>query len=687
MNPPVPTGTAPAFTNSASFTSAIEAAENQSAAGATNFFAAPGTGTVTLTLGGTDASRFTLTAGGTLTFNDAPNFEMPRGSALSAGNTNDYALTVTAMNDFGSAPSGAITVRVTDANDAPVLSAIPTPTFMEYTAGGFTITATDEDLPAQTLTFALTGETHGAALDAGGGFSWTPREMDGTVVRMFTAEVTDSGTPAQTASVTFAITAAELPNRAPTGASITSAATPVTNPATPTVTAAATDPDTGDVLTYTWSSDATGDSFSPATGASVTWTPPTVTTATVVVLTVTVTDSTDGSVTATQNVTVNPMPVAPVFTNSASFTTPISVAENTTAVGAAGFFAASGAVAYVLTGVDMSRFTLTNAGTLTFNDAPDFEMPAGGASADSNTYTIGITVRSSANLTTQSGTITIQVTDVSEAPVAPASVTTGVFTEHSESTFNYVATDEDTGQMLSYILLAPAHGATMTTAGMFTWTPGEDDGGMARAFNVAITDTGATPLTTNGMFTITPVELDNRAPTGTVSVSSPVTAGSMVSVSVNAADLDGDTLTYAWTSSATGDTFGSANMASTTWVPASVSTATTVTLTVNVGDGTVMTPVTADVVVNPAAVTPTFTNAAMLATAIEAAENQSAVGAADLFAATGTGTVALTLTGADAARFSITDAGALTFNDAPDFENPRGMPSTPAAIPTTTRSP
>ena len=160
INDPAPMGTAPVFTNMAMFASAISVAENTVAAGGANFFAAPGTGTVTLTLGGTDATRFTITDAGTLTFNDAPNFEMPRGMAFDAGtNTNNYALTVTAMNAFGTVMSGAITVTVTDENEAPVLPAITPPTtFTEYTAGTFdTITATDVDA-GQTLTYALTGE-------------------------------------------------------------------------------------------------------------------------------------------------------------------------------------------------------------------------------------------------------------------------------------------------------------------------------------------------------------------------------------------------------------------------------------------------------------------------------------------------------------------------------------------------
>ena len=142
----------------AMFSTAIEAAENQSAAGAADFFVAPGTGTVTLTLGGADATRFSITAGGTLTFNTAPNFERPRSMAFNAGtNTNDYALTVTAMNDFGMAQSGAITVRVTDANDAPVFLSFVPPAFTEYSPGTITLGATDVDRPAQTLTYTFLG--------------------------------------------------------------------------------------------------------------------------------------------------------------------------------------------------------------------------------------------------------------------------------------------------------------------------------------------------------------------------------------------------------------------------------------------------------------------------------------------------------------------------------------------------
>ena len=142
----------------------------------------------------------------------------------------------------------------------------------------------------------------------------------------------------------------------------------------------------------------------------------------------------------------------------------------------------------------MARFTLSTAGTLTFNDAPDFENPRGMPLGDSNTntYSVAITARSSAGLTAQSGAITIQVTDVNEAPVV-ATITPSAFTEYTQGTFDITVTDVDAGQTLTFALSAPNHGATLT-GNTFTWTPGEDDGGVARTFSFTVTDSGTPPI-------------------------------------------------------------------------------------------------------------------------------------------------------------------------------------------------
>ena len=689
VNPPAPMGTAPAFTNLAMFTSPISVAENTAAAGAANFFVAVGTAPVNLTLGGDDATRFTLTAGGTLTFATAPDFEMPRGMVLSGSNTNDYALTVTAMNDFGTVMSGAITVTVTDENEAPVLPAItPTTTFVEYTAGTFDITATDVDRPGQTLAFALTGETHGATLSSTGTFTWTPGEDDGGEARTFSVTVTDSATPSLMASTTFDITAMELPNRAPTGASITIAdgATMVTNPSTLDLTAAATDSDTGDMLTYTWSSDATGDSFVPATGATTTttYTPPTVTATTMVTLTVTITDTTDGSVTATQDVTVNPQPVAPVFTN---MDTAFTVVEGVTNVGADGQFSATGTGVVTLTlgGTDAGLFTLDSAtGTLTFNDVPDFEMPRGAtfdATSNTNDYPLTVTATAS-GLSSMPFAFTVSVTDTNEAPVL-AAIMPPAFTEYTAGTITLAATDVDAGQTLTYALTGVTHGATITAGGTFTWTPGEDDGDVARTFSVTVTDDGGPPtMSATGTFDITAVERPNQAPTGaTITAAAMLTSPNTIALEAAATDPDtGTTLTYTWGLSVIADgSISPINAASATYTPPTLATgdaARMINIMLTVSDGTLTDTATHTVTVNPPVPTgtaPVFTNSAMFTSPIEAAENQSAAGAANFFAAPGTGATTLTLGGADATRFSITAGGTLTFNEPPNFERPRRM--------------
>ena len=79
--------------------------------------------------------------------------------------------------------SETISVTVTEANIAPVLAAIGNQTIAEGTELTFTATATDTDLPADTLTFSLADGTGsiptGATITPGGLFSWTPTEAQG----------------------------------------------------------------------------------------------------------------------------------------------------------------------------------------------------------------------------------------------------------------------------------------------------------------------------------------------------------------------------------------------------------------------------------------------------------------------------------------------------------------------------
>lgn len=91
-------------------------------------------------------------------------------------------------------------VAAADENTAPVLAPIGDKSVAEGTQLAFTASATDADIPADTLTFSLgAGAPAGAAITAAGVFTWTPTEAQGPgsypiTIRVSDGELTDSET-------------------------------------------------------------------------------------------------------------------------------------------------------------------------------------------------------------------------------------------------------------------------------------------------------------------------------------------------------------------------------------------------------------------------------------------------------------------------------------------------------------
>jgi hypothetical protein len=107
-----------------------------------------------------------------------------------------------------------ITIQVAEVNAAPVLTlpALPVhiPSGVPF---GFTASASDPDLPANALTFSITGAPAGAAIGAASGaFGWTPTAAQAGATYTFAVVVTDGGTPSLSAqrSVTVTVDAATL---------------------------------------------------------------------------------------------------------------------------------------------------------------------------------------------------------------------------------------------------------------------------------------------------------------------------------------------------------------------------------------------------------------------------------------------------------------------------------------------
>ena len=123
----------------------------------------------------------------------------------------------------------------------------------------------------------------------------------------------------------------------------------------------------------------------------------------------------------------------PTFTSAATF----SVVENTPATTAVGTVVATDAdtqdsvTGYTLSGTDSAKFSITNAGVLTFVAAPDYDAPGDLVStdpanaADNNEYIVVVTATSGsgARELTATQTLTITVTNVTELPGKPGTPT------------------------------------------------------------------------------------------------------------------------------------------------------------------------------------------------------------------------------------------------------------------------
>jgi hypothetical protein len=161
-----------------------------------------------------------------------------------------------------------ITVTVNEVNVAPILGPIGNKAVNELTLLTFTATASDADLPAQTLIFSLgAGAPAGASITSAGVFTWTPTEAQGPSSYIIRIIVSD-GIAQDYEDITVTVNEVNLP--------------PVLSPIGPktvytgnllqfTVTASDSDMPT-QTLTYSASNLPPGATFNPSTRI-FSWTP------------------------------------------------------------------------------------------------------------------------------------------------------------------------------------------------------------------------------------------------------------------------------------------------------------------------------------------------------------------------------------------------------------------------------
>ena len=386
--------------------------ENGTGKVATYTAADPENAALTWKVTGVDSDAFSID-GGVLTFKEPPDFEAP----TDADTDNVYMVTVEA-SDSANMDMLAVAVRVTDVNEAPTVTGNID---ISYAENGSTTVATytANDPEKDTTTWSLSGVDNGHFSINGGVLTFktppdfeAPADADRNNVYLATVGASD-GPNTGTLEVTITVTGV---NEAPAFAAETATRTVPENtePGQPVGAAvSATDPETGDTLTYTLGgTDADAFDIDGSTGQLKTKEPLDHETTPSYSVAVSVRDGNhDAAMDDTINVTITITDVneSPTVTGETSR----NYEENGSGTVAA-YTAAdpeNGEITWSLSGTDSGDFSIDNAGALTFDAPPDYEAPAdvGG----NNEYEITLWASDGPNIGRLD--VTVTVTNADEA--------------------------------------------------------------------------------------------------------------------------------------------------------------------------------------------------------------------------------------------------------------------------------
>src|SRR5574341_821364 len=411
-------------------------------------------------------------------------------------------ITFTVSDDHGNTDSETVTITVQEVNLAPTLAAIADQAVDEQSPLSVQAQATDPDLPANALSFSLDQAPAGAAIDAATGlFSWTPTEAQGAGQYDVIVRVTDDGTPNLFDTEAFRITVTEI-NQAPTLDAIGDQA--VDELTLLSFTATASDPDLPpNTLTFSLDEAPAGASIDGTSGL-FTWTSTEAQGPGQYDVIVRVTDDGTPSLFDTEafRITVAEINQAPVLAAVGDRT----VAEGTPLT-----------IQLEATDADLP----TNVLTFSASGLPDgatFDAPTGlfqwtpsEAPGGPNSF-FDVFFEVSDGQATDSELVRITVTEINQAPTLDA-VGDQAVDEETLLSFTATASDPDLPpNTLTFSLGAGAPaGASITPAGLFTWTPDESQGPGVYPVTLRVTDDGSPVLDDSETFNITVTE-SNQAP-------------------------------------------------------------------------------------------------------------------------------------------------------------------------------
>ena len=688
--------------NGGSATASTSIAENTTAVTTVTATDADAGTTLTYSIsGGADSAKFSIDkTSGALTFSSAPDFDIPADS----GKNNVYDVTVQ-VSDGAATDTQAIAVTITNVNEDPDITSGTTFSVAENTTTVTTIAASDPDA-GTTLTFTITAGADMAkfSIDKNSGaltFNSAPdfeNPDDGGKNNIYdlTVQVSDGS---KTDSQAIAVTVTNV-NEDPTITSNSGGATAsisFSENGTSVTTVTANDPDAGTTLTYSVTGGADMAKFSVDKNSGVLTfnsapdfeIPGDTGKDNIYDVTVQVSD---GSKTDSQAIaiTVTNVNEDPDITSGGTF----SVAENNTAVttvAATDPDAGTTLTFSITAGADMAKFSIDkNSGALTFNSAPDFEIP--GDTGKDNIY--DLTVQVSDGSKTDSQAIAVTVTNVNEDPTitsnsggATASIS---FSENGTSVTTVTANDPDAGTTLTYSVIGGADSVKFSvdkTSGLLTFNSAPDfetpdDSGKDNVYDVTVqvsdgskTDSQAIAVTVTNVNEDPIITSNSGGPTASINFPENGTT-------VTANDPDaGTTLTYSITGGADSGKFSiDKNSGLLTFNSApdfetldDSGKNNIYDVTVQVSDGAKTDSQAIAITVTNVNEVPAITSNGGGATAsINFPENGTAVTTVTANDPDAGTTLTYSITGgADSAKLSIDkNTGALTFNSAPDFETP-----------------
>ena len=479
--------------------------------------------------------------------------------------------------------TNTITVVVKEVNVAPVLSAVPQQTVNEQTLLTVTNAATESNIHA-TLAYGLANPLLGMSISSGGVFTWTPLQTQSPSTNVITTVVTNTDTfdtvnPHLYATNTFTVIVKEV-NVAPTLPALAGANVNELNLLT--VTNTATETDIHATLSYGLVGAPSGMAISP--GGVITWTP-----------------------TQTQSPSTNWITTIVTNTDSFDLVNPHLYATNSFAV-----IVHEVNVAPILPGIantninELTQLWVTNTAVesnihATTTSYALVNPPAGMAISASGviTWTPSQTQSPSTNTITtvvsnldsfdtvnpalsSTNTFTVFVKEVNVAPVLSV-IPSQSIRELNLLTVTNAASESNIHATLAYGLVNPLLGMSISSSGVFTWTPSQTQSPSTNTITTVVTntdtfDTVNPHLYATNTFTVVVIEA-NVAPALPVIPNTNINELTLLTVTNTATDSDiHATLSYTLLSPPAGASISANGII--TWTPAQTQSPSTNTITV-----------------------------------------------------------------------------------------------------------